>query len=207
MHFVLFWCPIQQQQVPVPFVGYPCVAARKQESSLFRLLALHGNPPVWWVGQFIWYLMRYQDEFRKDLDTSGRRLNFTPPCVGIHVRRTDKVGSEAAFHALDEYMQFVEAWFKIEAIKNGTTTVSEFNSMTKRVYLATDEPTLFAEARRTYPTYTFIGDVQVANTAQLSSRYSDSSLRGVVADIHFLSRCDYLVCTFSSQVSAGFESW
>lgn len=132
------------------------------------------------------------------------RLNFSSPCVGVHVRRTDKVGSEAAFHALEEYMQFVEAWYRIETLKNGT--FADFNSMTKRVYLATDEPTLYAQARRTYPTYTFIGDPQVANTAQLSSRYTDSSLRGVVSDIHFLSRCDYLVCTFSSQVSFSM-SW
>ena len=31
-------------------------------------------------------------------------------------------------------------------------------------------------------------------------RYSDSSLRGVIQDIHLLSLTDYLVCTFSSQV-------
>lgn len=34
----------------------------------------------------------------------------------------------------------------------------------------------------------------------MSRRYSNLSLQGIIIDIHFLSLCDYLVCTFSSQV-------
>jgi len=48
--------------------------------------------------------------------------------------------------------------------------------------------------------YEFIGDQEVAKSAAVSSRYTDSSLRGVIQDIHLLSLSDYLVCTFSSQV-------
>jgi hypothetical protein len=32
---------------------------------------------------------------------------FEKPIVGIHVRRTDKVGTEAAFHDVEEYMKYV----------------------------------------------------------------------------------------------------
>lgn len=39
-----------------------------------------------------------------------------------------------------------------------------------------------------------------AMSANLNDRYSPESARGVILDIHFLSLCDYLVCTFSSQV-------
>ena len=39
-----------------------------------------------------------------------------------------------------------------------------------------------------------------ARLAAMSSRYSPESAQGVILDIHFLSQCDYLVCTFSSQV-------
>ncbi len=31
-------------------------------------------------------------------------------------------------------------------------------------------------------------------------RYNANSLRGIISDIHLLSKTDYLVCTFSSQV-------
>jgi len=58
----------------------------------------------------------------------------------VHIRRTDKVGTEAAFHKLDEYMVHVEQYYKYKEL---TDKVDK-----KRVYLATDEPKLFSEAKR-----------------------------------------------------------
>ena len=57
-----------------------------------------------------------------------------------------------------------------------------------------------------YPEYDILADPDVAKTAAVSTRYSDSSLNGIILDIHFLSLCDYLVCTFSSQVSTRHPS-
>ena len=51
-----------------------------------------------------------------------------------------------------------------------------------------------------FPNYTFLNDQSISKSAGLSSRYSETSVRGVVTDIHILSLCDFLVCTFSSQV-------
>ena len=48
--------------------------------------------------------------------------------------------------------------------------------------------------------YTFLGDPSVALSAAVSTRYTSSSLKGILSDIHLLSKSDYLVCTFSSQV-------
>ena len=59
----------------------------------------------------------------------------------IHVRRTDKVGTEAAFHDIMEYMKHVEDYYTIFQYQNPNL------KFTKRVYLATDEPTVFNEAR------------------------------------------------------------
>lgn len=56
------------------------------------------------------------------------------------------------------------------------------------------------EARKKYSNYEIIGDPDVARMAAVSTRYTDSSLNGIILDIHLLSLCDYLVCTFSSQV-------
>lgn len=39
-----------------------------------------------------------------------------------------------------------------------------------------------------------------AQTASINNRYSPESAQGIVLDIFFLSSCDYLVCTLSSQV-------
>ena len=54
-----------------------------------------------------------------------------------------------------------------------------------------------------YSNYVFISDQAIAQSAGMNSRYTDSSLHGVVFDIHMLSVCDFLVCTFSSQVSGN----
>lgn len=53
-------------------------------------------------------------------------------CFRIHVRRTDKVGTEAAFHGIEEYMQAVDDYYDqvemVEAIDK------------RRVFIASDDP-------------------------------------------------------------------
>ena len=120
-------------------------------------------------------------------------LGFKNTCVGVHVRRTDKVGTEAAFHGLDEYMKSVESFFDLNDYVKGTNTK-------RLVYLATDEIQVLKEAREKYPHYKFIFDEENAKTASVNQRYSPESAQGVISDIYFLSQCEYLVCTFSSQV-------
>lgn len=71
----------------------------------------------------------------------------------------------------------------------------------RRVFIASDDPKVITNAKkRYYPKYEIIGDPSVAETASVSRRYSDASLQGIILDIYMLSMCDYLVCTFSSQV-------
>lgn len=157
-----------------------------------RLIRLHGDPIVWWVGQFLKYLLRPQPDTEELLNEGMKKLNFKRPIVGVHVRRTDKVGTEAAFHGIDEYMTAVDDYFKQREM------VEQIDK--RRVYLASDDPKVIDEARQKYPEYEIIGDQIVARMAAVSTRYTDSSLNGIILDIHLLSLCDYLVCTFSSQV-------
>uniref|UniRef100_A0A7E4V6P4 Alpha-(1,6)-fucosyltransferase n=2 Tax=Panagrellus redivivus TaxID=6233 RepID=A0A7E4V6P4_PANRE len=165
-----------------------------------ELLTHHNNPSVYFVSQFIWYLMRSNSVLEKAISDAAAKIPFGKgPIVGLQIRRTDKIGTEAAFHGLDEYMKWTEHWFRIEELRNDTT-------LQRKVFIATDEPKVFKEARDKYPHYEIYGDSSIAETAQMNSRYTDSSLFGVVIDIQMLSRCDYLVCTFSSQVCRmGFE--
>nr|KAG5712823.1 hypothetical protein BaRGS_007420 [Batillaria attramentaria] len=104
----------------------------------------------------------------------------------------DKIAVEAAFHSLEEYMVQVDAYY------NQREHHEDIDK--RRVYLATDDPSVLKEAREKYPGYMFISDNGISKSASLGSRYSDSSLRGIILDIHFLSQSDFLVCTFSSQV-------
>ena len=110
----------------------------------------------------------------------------------MHIRRTDKVGTEAAFHSLSEYMSYVDEYFdQLEMVEK----IDQ-----RRIYLASDDPKVIDEARKNYPQYEVIGDPEVAKNAAVSTRYTDSSLNGIMLDIDLLSKTDYLVCTFSSQV-------
>lgn len=61
------------------------------------------------------------------------------PFSSVHVRRTDKVGTEAAFHPIEEYMVHVEERFELLARRMHVDK--------KRVYLATDDPSLLQEAK------------------------------------------------------------
>ena len=72
-----------------------------------RIMRIHGDPIVWWVSQFLKYLLRPQPNTAQMLTEAESELGFSKPIVGIHVRRTDKVGTEAAFHSVDEYMKYV----------------------------------------------------------------------------------------------------
>ena len=60
----------------------------------------------------------------------------------IQVRRTDKIGTEAAFHGIEEYMTQVEDWYVQRAIRTGHQVDQ------KRVFLATDEHKLLEEAKK-----------------------------------------------------------
>lgn len=60
----------------------------------------------------------------------------------VHVRRTDKVGMEAQFHALQEYMTYVDEWFDIYE--------KRYPGVQRRVYLASDDPNVLQEAKNKY---------------------------------------------------------
>ena len=47
-----------------------------------RMIRLHGDPTVWWIGQFMKYLLRYQPETQAMLDEAKESMNFKKPIVG-----------------------------------------------------------------------------------------------------------------------------
>lgn len=157
-----------------------------------RLTVLHGDPIVWWIGQILKYMLRPQLSTIDILDDYANKLKFQKPIVGVHIRRTDKINTEASLHTLDEYMVHVEEYYKQKELSG--------NVSRKRIYLATDEQTLFGEAKRNYPEYEIIGSDDISKTASVNNRNSKEALIGIIVDIHFLSLSDHLVCTFSSQL-------
>lgn len=73
---------------------------------------LHGAPSAWFIGQIVSYIMRLSSGMQSFIDRSKAKFNFRTPILGIHVRRTDKVGTEASFHSLSEYMKHADNYFE-----------------------------------------------------------------------------------------------
>lgn len=158
------------------------------------LTRLHAYPPLWWNGQFLRYLWRPQPWLQKELEKAEQQIDFSQPIVGIHVRRTDKLKHDSKFFPIESYMDVVEEWFQTYQLQHGNDVVS------RRVYLASDDPTVLPEARQKYEDYEFFGDTSVSELAQVNRRYQKSSLFGLIKDIQFLSKCHYVVCAFSSNI-------
>jgi len=164
------------------------------------LVALHGNPPVWWIGQLITYLMRPNEKMQEVLTKHKEDIGWAHPIVGLHIRRTDKLFAEAQFHGIEEYMKHVDQFYKELEEKSGPLP-------NKHVFIASDDPKVIPEAIQKYPQYKIVSDQKISKLAEsLSSRYSDDSLHGVLLDVYHLSESDYIVCTFSSQICRlGYE--
>ncbi|KER25022.1 hypothetical protein T265_07419 [Opisthorchis viverrini] len=179
-----------------------------------NLTRLHAAPSVWFIGQLITYLMRPAPQFARILNHTLISFGLVSPrgtpIAGLHVRRTDKVNTEAAFHSVKEYMFYVERRFRFwdaqqKMMNRHTEWINDaqphYTSTTPRqVFIATDDPSVLDEARKQYPDYVFLGDSKRAESANVGSRGNADSITGVALDIMVLSKADYIVCTFSSQV-------
>ena len=159
-----------------------------------RIVRLHGDPIVWWVAQFLKYMLRPQDNTVQFLNEMEGDRDLKQPMVGIHIRRTDKLDKEAGFHDVEEYMIYVKEYFQQLEINTGSIVSP------KLVYVASDDPHVLSECITKFPDYTFLGDQSIAQSAAVHSRYNIKSLQGIISDIHMLSLSDFIVCTFSSQV-------
>lgn len=47
-----------------------------------RLIRMHGDPAVWWVSQFVKYLIRPQPWLEKEIEEATRKLGFKHPVIG-----------------------------------------------------------------------------------------------------------------------------
>ncbi|XP_025108911.1 alpha-(1,6)-fucosyltransferase-like [Pomacea canaliculata] len=157
-----------------------------------RLKTFHGDPPTWWVGQLVSFLLRPQPHLQPTIQTQGEKMGFQRPIVGLQVRRSDKVNVEAALHSLEEYMKHVEEYYDL---RQQHEDIKE-----RRLFLATDDPSVFTELNKKYPQYNISRVEGSATAASVNSRYNKDGLSAVLVDLYFLSMCDFVVCTFTSNI-------
>jgi hypothetical protein len=51
-----------------------------------RLVHFHDNPFVWFSGQLLSYLMRFNSDFEKIIKVKREKHGFRTPCVGLDKR-------------------------------------------------------------------------------------------------------------------------
>lgn len=62
-----------------------------------RIMRLHGHPAVWWIGQFVKYLLRPQPVLQKEMDFYYEKLKFQKPIVGCVFQKIWKCQCYAFF--------------------------------------------------------------------------------------------------------------
>nr|VZI49968.1 unnamed protein product [Spirometra erinaceieuropaei] len=168
-----------------------------------------GDPFPWYRGHLLDYILRPRDptlrhELKMELQSirkSSDAESYNGPIASIHIRRTDKLHSEAKFHAVEEYMFHVERFFELKEVEYGLETGSTRPppwSRRRRVFLASDDASVFQEAKSKYPRYEFIG--QQRNGSAYKNRWSTTGVFAILVDLHLLVSSDFLVCTASSNV-------
>lgn len=103
-----------------------------------QITRVHGNPAVWWTGQFVKYIFRLQPKTEAIIESRTKKLGFRNPIVGVHIRRTDKL-FEADFYDVDEYMIWVDDFYDQLEMRE---PMQPFDK--RRIFLATDEPMVVA---------------------------------------------------------------
>ncbi|OQV24677.1 Alpha-(1,6)-fucosyltransferase [Hypsibius exemplaris] len=162
---------------------------------LQRASVLHEQPSLFWIGQGLTYLWRLQPNITRKFEKEAAKLGFRTPVVGIHVRRTDKLLKEARLHSIQSYLKPAEDYWLQRSFRQP-------NSVPRNLFVASDDARVLRDIQRKYSKHINIlgKSNETRSSASLQSRYSEKSLLELLRDIYFLSKSDFLVCTFSSLI-------
>ena len=152
--------------------------------ALSKLETYTDHAHEWFYGHLVGQIFRPNQRLRN-------LLHKNIPDVGIHIRRGDKLQSEAKKYEVREYINHVD--LLIHPSRHYHYSYDEKYGVT--VWLATDEPSVVKEALL-FKQYQFLHqDMTIISTAQ-----TGHDLDGVIQDIWMMSRAKSFVGTFSSQI-------
>lgn len=167
-----------------------------------KLKKYHYKYGKWMVGQLASYLLRVNPKTQSQMDLFNSKLTIfesNRTKIGIHVRRTDKIQGPNAEAKLIQLSKYVD---QANLFMNKTFPQWESNQTVKPIiYLATDDTNVITEAHnyRNYDWVVFTDGEHMSG--QIPSRTSLLHTYALISDLFYLSRCDYFIGTFSSQVS------
>lgn len=145
--------------------------------------------------QFIYYITRYQEDFKQVLDEYIKKKQVDNNCVAVHIRRTDKVQKETDLVEDEKYFNAVKEYYK--------------NNFTKRrcVYLATDDKNIPQKIHSQYTDfYQIIFELEhIGYTDRYD--YSKNKLIYLLKDLYAMEQCGYYVGTGSSNIYRYIYQW
>nr|CAD2142309.1 unnamed protein product [Meloidogyne enterolobii] len=164
---------------------------------LKNLLKYHSNPTIWFHGQLVKYIWRINEITERVTKQFASNIPFEcGPVVGIHVRRTDKI-SEAKLHDLEEYMEWVDFWFDVMDGPNLLTPKPSNCTNRRMLFIASDLPALKNVVEEANSKWS---DKYEIYFGKFNTTYdSKEALAEIIAVTHILAKCQFLVCTFSSN--------
>ncbi|KAJ6217084.1 hypothetical protein RDWZM_008241 [Blomia tropicalis] len=170
-------------------------------------------PFVLFVGHIVNYIFNLNEQMWKKIHVYYSTLNLSSidTLIGLHIRRTDKIFESDLFSMsaymvkVAEYYDRLELQHQLSVMNVDKTTVAgntTTNSIVRRVYLATDDESVWRDEVPTYVAqgYHFYGNPKFAFEAAPENRYNPSSVESIAIDLYMLSLCDHLVCTLSSNI-------
>ena len=112
----------------------------------------------------------------------------------MHVRRTDKIEQEEA-----KFIPSSVFWKAVLGAAGNRTAQTGRKREKPLIYISSEDIKVLPEFQGKFKDGEFVGAVGGISRDTQKSRYSD--LYSVIRDIWILSKCDYVVGTFSSGVS------
>eukprot|EP01123_Difflugia_compressa_P004065 TRINITY_DN15408_c0_g1_i1.p1 TRINITY_DN15408_c0_g1~~TRINITY_DN15408_c0_g1_i1.p1 ORF type:complete len:134 (-),score=22.20 TRINITY_DN15408_c0_g1_i1:61-429(-) len=92
---------------------------------------------------------------------------------------------------------------KVELYYKETLNNLDYKTQNPIIYLATDDPAVYTHATTKYPfcQWLIYNDTFGKISGEIQEHTSVHVLYSVISDVYYLSRSDYLIGTFSSQIS------
>ncbi|CAL8116618.1 unnamed protein product [Orchesella dallaii] len=178
----------------------PTIMPKELES---RLRNISNDLLIWWVGQFVTYAMRLAPKMEKFVGEERARMRKGIPhndssiiAIGLHVRRTDKLIKEASYYPLKAYLSHVTRYLRVREKNDG-------KPISGHIFLASDEPKVVEEARKlekkTNKWKLHANETIAKDATNVKHRFKSGKL-GILIDVMLLADCEFVVCTFSSNV-------
>ena len=170
-----------------------------------QLFAAHNV--AWFRSNFVRYMFRYTPSFEMHLTNAISHIGFEKPCIGVHLRRGERgnVGFTTVWLAEYPLFDLSDAARLLSVVKRRTGV--------KTVFLATDEPTFFEDAKRYLDEYRILHDTFYKRAAHGRDCVREtiagctpgvnvsSVVKTILTELHLLSQCRYYVGTLTSTFS------